>query len=94
MAAIGFPFLPAKDRTRVHVFHRLEKIRDLRNRVSHHEPIWDRDLLKAHNEVLDTLSWMNLGLANALGRVSPLENTVLQGAVGFRVLAERIVKQP
>lgn len=92
LATAGFPFLPAKDRTRVHVFHRLDKIRELRNRMSHHEPIWDRDLLKAHNEVLDTLSWMNLGLATALRLASPLEETVRQGATGFRPMAERLVK--
>lgn len=92
LATIGFPFLTAKGRTRAQVFHRLEKIRDLRNRVSHHEPIWDRDLLKAHNEVLETLSWMNLGLATALRSASPLESIVLREAAGFRPMAERLVK--
>ncbi len=92
LAKTGFHFLAAKDRTRAHVFHRLEGIRDLRNRVSHHEPIWDRDLVKAHNEVLDALSWMNLGLATALRAASPLDEIVRQGASAFRPMAERLVK--
>lgn len=35
-----FPSIPRRQRTRKDLFKRLDKIRILRNRVSHHEPIW------------------------------------------------------
>lgn len=39
---------------------RLNDIRLLRNRVFHHEPIWNRPrLLEAHNLVQETLFWLN-----------------------------------
>jgi hypothetical protein len=52
-----FPCLRAHDRTRKHIARRLEKIRLLRNRIFHHEPIWSRsDLLNVHGEILETIS--------------------------------------
>ncbi len=96
MATSGFPFMKQEYRTRSTIFHRLDDIRDLRNRVSHHDPIWDRDLTALHSEVLETLSWMNLGLANVLRGVSPFPEVVEvveAGVNGYRATAEKIVKR-
>jgi len=38
---------------------RFNAIRRFRNRVAHHEPIFDRDLLKMHNEILEAISWLS-----------------------------------
>lgn len=35
-----FPYMPRTNRTRQHLSQRFNKIRFLRNRVFHHEPIW------------------------------------------------------
>ena len=81
-----------RDRTRATVFRRLDEIRDLRNRVSHHEPVWDRDLVTAEERILDALGWMNRNLADAIRRESLLGSTVASGFVSFRPLVERHVR--
>lgn len=79
MLNTGFPFLPKAKRTRSQIYHRADRLRELRNRVSHHEPIWDRDMTAAHGEVLETIGWMNSGLASALEPLSPLPGVFAAG---------------
>ncbi len=50
-------------RTRSQIFHALDPLRDLRNRVSHHEAVWDRKLNRSHREILETIAWINRDLA-------------------------------
>lgn len=53
----AFPFRPrALERKQVH--GALNKLRRLRNRVAHHEPILHRDLEEDHAKVLEVLSWI------------------------------------
>lgn len=55
-----FPFLPRNICTRACVSKRFSKIRLLRNRVFHFEPIWHwNDLLKQHDDILETIMWLN-----------------------------------
>jgi hypothetical protein len=55
-----FPSIPRRQRTRKDLFKRLDKIRILRNRVSHHEPIWHwKDLTEQHHEILETIGWIS-----------------------------------
>lgn len=94
LATAGFPFMKREMRTRVKIFHQLDKIRTLRNRISHHEPIWDRDIPKAHKSILEAIAWMNLGLANALAAESSVESVHRAGPSAFRELAIRRVSLP
>lgn len=53
-----FPNATPAQRDQVH--RRYGEIRNLRNRVFHHEPIWHwNDLESRHNQVLDAITWMN-----------------------------------
>lgn len=55
---IAFPHLPEGiKRNDVHV--RAREIADLRNRISHHEPIFDRALSDEHSQIMDFLRWMS-----------------------------------
>jgi hypothetical protein len=36
---------------------RLEEIRKLRNRIAHHEPIFDRALAHDYSRIIDVISW-------------------------------------
>lgn len=54
-----FPFLPAPVRTRDFAHKRFERIRRVRNRIFHHEPILKYDLTRLHAEVLDAMDWLN-----------------------------------
>lgn len=53
-----FPGLPNHLRHRHHVNQRLQQLRGLRNRVFHHEPIWnDGQLLQRYRELRQTIDW-------------------------------------
>ena len=91
LTQLAFPFLPKDHRSRSKVFARLDELRDLRNRVFHHEPIWDRNLDRAHSRALDTISWLNQGVANAVERLSRVEAVFASGYGGFRNAAEELV---
>jgi hypothetical protein len=54
-----FPAMPRALRTRKNILARLEKIRRLRNRVFHHEPIWYwQDLAQQHADMLEAIGWI------------------------------------
>jgi hypothetical protein len=56
----AFPHQPYTRRTRAELSGRFNTIRKLRNRVFHHEPIWNRsDLPQRHADILDAIGWMN-----------------------------------
>ena len=92
LAKRGFPHLPKAKRTRSQVFHALDPLRDLRNRVSHHEAVWDRKLNRSHQEILKTIAWINRDLAATLKAHSPLPAVLDKGVAGFRTQAEAIIK--
>lgn len=48
-----FPYLPKYQRTRHFLLRELSRIRLLRNRVFHYEPIWHwKDLFQQHNSII------------------------------------------
>lgn len=52
----GFQKTTGKKRTDVH--WRFNAIRRFRNRVAHHEPIFNRELEIMHNEIIEAIGWM------------------------------------
>ncbi|WP_052403135.1 hypothetical protein [Legionella massiliensis] len=49
-----FQYLPKRQRTRAFLSRELNRIRFLRNRVFHHEPIWPwKDLAQQHQQILN-----------------------------------------
>lgn len=94
MAKQGFPFMKREDRSRATIFHRLDRLRELRNRVSHHEPIWDRPLLNLHAEIIETLSWINQGVATAIDTLSELPDVFDAGPSAFRAQARILIRLP
>jgi hypothetical protein len=63
----AFPHMPRRIRTRKELSKRLNKIRNLRNRVFHHEPIWYwQDLPQQHNILLETLAWIEPAMREML----------------------------
>ena len=40
------------------VHGRFNAIRRFRNRIAHHEPIWDQDVVGRHAEIIEAISWM------------------------------------
>lgn len=58
---LGFPYCPQHLRQRGNISARLNMIRLLRNRVSHHEPlIWlAPTLAEKHAEIIETIEWFD-----------------------------------
>lgn len=73
----AFPFLEKSQRQRNNVSAPVNKIRNFRNRVFHHEPIsWNLyKLEEIHNTILEVMKWLNKDLpkiAKEFDRVSEL----------------------
>ncbi|WP_374947140.1 hypothetical protein, partial [Agreia sp.] len=56
-----FPYASGKFK-RQNVSGPLEDLRNLRNRLAHHEPVHQLDLTQLHGNILQLLSWMDPGL--------------------------------
>ena len=55
-----FPHAPRRQRARKEISKRVDRIRRLRNRVFHHEPIWHlQDLEQQHQQILETIGWIS-----------------------------------
>jgi len=55
-----FPAMPRKLRTRHYLSKQLNRIRKLRNRVFHYEPIWHwQDLVEQHSILLMLIKWLS-----------------------------------
>jgi len=51
-------FLVGGGKPRSVVHSRFNAIRRFRNRIAHHEPIFQRPLLQLHNEIIEAIGWM------------------------------------
>ncbi len=57
---IIFPFATSTQRDLGKIYPQLQRIRDLRNRIAHHEAIWqDTQLLQKYQSIKQLLTWMN-----------------------------------
>lgn len=83
----AFPFLEKSQRQRNNVSAPINKIRDFRNRVFHHEPIsWNLNKLEeTHQRIIMVMSWINEDLpdiANEIDRVPAVLNSVRENNIG------------
>ena len=75
-----FPQMPRTNRTRQKLSQRFNKIRNLRNRVFHHEPIWYwQDLAQQHQDMLEALSWMAPAMSELVMTVDQFDDTYYNG---------------
>jgi hypothetical protein len=87
----SFRWRPAEVTTPGQLLHRFGPISRFRNRVAHHEPIWDRDYLRMHDYVIESLSWMSPKLAEAVGVLSAAPDVFRAGPMAYRAVAERLI---
>ena len=91
MLGLAFTNRPSHVQTRSAILHRFDRIRQYRNRVAHHEPIWDRDYLANHEYILESLAWMGPKLAEAVRALSPAIPTFQSGPAAYRAHAETLL---
>lgn len=59
----NFPDLPAHV-DQATLYRKCRVVRDLRNRISHHEPIFQRNISQDYSNCLELLSWLSVAKAN------------------------------
>ena len=76
-----FPLAPRRFRRRDGLHSRLDRIRRLRNRVFHHEPIWYwQDLEQRHEEILESIGWISPAMLSATGLLDRFDSVYTRGA--------------
>lgn len=75
-----FPHIPRSERIRTRLSKRLHSIRLMRNRVFHHEPVWNRsDLETLHGRVLETIGWISLDIRQFIEMLDRFPKIYSQG---------------
>lgn len=75
-----FPFIPRRLRQRNTIYARYNRLRELRNRVFHHESIWNRPTLQQdHRDVQDAIGWVNPSMNRALLLVDRFDTVYQDG---------------
>ena len=84
-----FQNMPRKLRTRRVLAKRVDDIRKLRNRVFHHEPVWNMpDLITRHQNVLEAIGWMNPRMQQYMSVIDRFERVFQEGWQPFREVLE------
>lgn len=89
-----FRGVPRKHRKRRDLSTRLNGIRDFRNRVFHHEPIWHRqDLTRLHNDMLETLGWLSPAMRDTTQVLDRFPTVHSRGPQAFRPALEALCQR-
>jgi hypothetical protein len=88
---LAFQRRPRSVTTRAEILHQFDRIRKFRNRVAHHEPIWDRDYVAQHDYVLESLGWISPKVADALRQTSPAPAVFNEGPAAYLPYALKLL---
>jgi len=79
-----FPFVPRQFRSRSALAQDIHKLRKLRNRAFHHEPIWNRNELRdLYMRSQDLIGWINPGLASMNQSMDRFHDVLIAGYQPF-----------
>lgn len=79
-----FPNCPRTNRNRVDIGRAFGELRDFRNSLAHHQPIWDRKPVQVHTRALELIDWMSPQLCNATRAASQLQRVYNAGPGYFK----------
>jgi hypothetical protein len=88
-----FHGIPRRERNRVDLRLRFDAIRNFRNRVFHHEPLWDRTPERDFDHLLETIRYLNPGIQRAIAAGCAFPAIHNAGAEGYLESAERLLGQ-
>jgi hypothetical protein len=74
------------------IYERLHGIRQLRNRVAHHDPIWHLDLDTEYGGILEVLGWMSPKMVAAIEALDTFPSVLAGGAQSYRRQAECLLR--
>jgi hypothetical protein len=89
----SFPAMPRKIRTRHYLSKQLNRIRNLRNRVFHYEPIWHwHDLAEQHAILLALIQWLSPAARQYIILLDEFPRIQQQGLGYYRDLLAKTLK--
>ena len=88
-----FPALSRSKRKRKTLSSRMNGIRNLRNRVFHHEPVWHwSDLVNHHDKILEGIHWINPPLKEYVEHLDRFRDIYRKGPVSYHDSLQKIIK--
>lgn len=86
----AFPHMPRRLRTRAMLSKRFHTVRQLRNRVFHHEPIWHwHDLAQHHRDILEALAWIDPNSRDFVETIDRFPNIHAKGPGPFEAALQK-----
>jgi hypothetical protein len=86
-----FAHAPSLKRNREAVFRHADRVREARNLVAHHQPVWDRNPVALETDAIDLISWMNPSIASAVRAASRVGRIASAGHGHYRALGEQLI---
>lgn len=81
-----FPHAPRKERTRSNLSRKLNRIRQIRNRIFHHEPVWSWwDLARKHADIVEAIGWISPELQELLKGIDRFPEIHMKGISPYKV---------
>lgn len=85
-----FRYIPTSLRQRNTVYSYFNRFRELRNRVFHHESIWNRpSLAKDHQDIIEAIGWMSPPMKRALAVVDHFDDRYRNGRTSIEADIKR-----
>ena len=80
-----FPYIPSERRLRGHIQPKLGAIKDIRNRIAHHEPVWNMkpSLIDVHQICLELIAGMSPEAVKQLNQIDRL-NQIYAAGLGIK----------
>ncbi|HEU4562416.1 MAG TPA: hypothetical protein VFS20_31590 [Longimicrobium sp.] len=88
-----FHGIPGPERNRADMRLRFDTVRRFRNRVAHHEPIWDQAPEADYTYMLQTLRYLNPGMERAVAATCLFPTVMADGEKAYLETAERLLGQ-
>lgn len=86
-----FPHIPRSSRRRKFISPKLNRLRHLRNRVFHYEPIWHwSDLHQQHDEAIEIIRWISPAAAATLSEINQFPAVHRSAAVAFEPIVTKL----
>lgn len=83
-ATRAFPGCLKSKRNRADIGRAFGELRDIRNDVAHHQPVWDKNPPKLNTRALQLLGWMNPPMQQAVAHFSRVDTIYAVGPNVFR----------
>jgi len=79
------------DRNRRGVLRHFHRLRELRNDIAHHQPVWDRKPQGIHNLALMLTRWVDPSLSSATAVCSTFAPVYMAGPSAYHALAAQLM---